>query len=85
MSSDDKYAVFRRDPDGDGWSMSEGVDIPYFVLLAKDVFAVDVVRYYEGLMQTFHPDPEYVRQIRAILRTFEDWRLEHQDQVKVPD
>jgi hypothetical protein len=66
-----KYLVKRRDGTVPAW--------PWFVLGASDPSAVAALVAYADSCERLQRDPEYVADVRALAREFDEWRAANQE------
>lgn len=74
-----KYKVTRTD----GVLVPEGE--PYFVIRAKDVFAVPIMEEYLVYAEKHNLPQEFLSALRSHIADVITWQREHRDKVKIPD
>lgn len=62
-----------------------GDDEPVFLLRARDVTSVDVLKEYQRQSVLLSADPTHVRSLDNVISNFKAWQDENPELVKVPD
>jgi hypothetical protein len=64
---------------------SQRDSIPVFILTAKDVLSLPVLRDYLEICKKFRCSEEFVDQLTKVLEDYMGWREDYPSQVKLPD
>lgn len=60
-------------------------DEPVFVLRARDVAALPTLRNYYGTIAAAGAQPDHLNRVQQAQTAFARWKVEHPDDMKVPD